>query len=106
MNEVLTASYIEQINKERETNNYLLSTIGIIKDRIAELKKKSNPRSFKFWIRLLFDKQLRNAIRAIIEFDFKYVEATAKDNRGERSELSIGVQEFGTNKDKASTTVD
>ena len=106
MNEQLTATYVEQINKERETNNYLLSTISIIKDRIAELKKKSNPKSFRFWIRLLFDKQLRNAIKAIIEFDFEYVEATAKDNRGQHPELLIGVQESGTNKDKASTTVD
>lgn len=52
MNETLTATYVEQINKERENNNYLLSTINIIKTRIADLKKKSNPRSFKFWVRL------------------------------------------------------
>lgn len=83
----MRAAYIEHVNAEREVNNYLLATIGLIRERIKELKQKSNPRSLKFWIRLLFDKQLRNAVRAIIEFDFEYVEATATNNRGKYSQF-------------------
>lgn len=85
-------AYIEDINKERDNTRYLLMTLEMLKGRFEAIKKVSNPRSLKFFIRLLFDKQLRNGIRAILEFDIDYIKSVTENNGGEYFELSDGLQ--------------
>ena len=106
MNEMIAAAYIEDLNKERETTNYLLATFNTIKERVVDLKKMSNPRTLKFWIRLLFDKTLRDAIRAIIEFDYEYVDAQVRNNRGSSLEFLGRIQESEPLKNTKSSRVD
>lgn len=89
-------AYIDDVNQERAKSQYLLMALKLIKFRVAQIKKKSSPRSFKFWLRLLLDKELRNAVRAIIEFDYDYIESKVTDNGGERLELSDGLPKLGS----------
>lgn len=100
------AVYIEEVNKEREATNYLLSVLDYIKNRVNEIKSKYQTRSFRFWLAILFDSKIRRSIKAILEFDYEYVESLYSDNRRERDELSKWVQELSLNQDKKSTTLD